>query len=304
MLSISNVSKSFTKRQKGTRLALDRVSLDLRGGECHGLLGSNGAGKSTLVRIATSLVRPSTGVVIIDGHKLRRRDAAEFGVVFGNKSQLWRELPVGKSIDFIARLHPPADGEIRQDLLDSLGVHDFWEQRAASLSLGQRVRADIAAALIHGPRVLLLDEPTIGVDLQTKARIRDYLRRYVESTGAAALVTSHDPEDIETLCDSVTELRSGSVRYQGPLAGFVAERINMRSIFVIATSAIEHSVHAQFHRSGIRSRSETPGLLHLEFSDEPGKLAAALRITSQIPGIRDVSISRADLRTALEGSPG
>ncbi|GAB2919739.1 hypothetical protein GCM10022245_61860 [Streptomyces mayteni] len=203
--------------------ALDGVSFTVPAGERTAYLGVNGAGKSTTIKILAGVLTPGSGHCLVDGREPRAdRDAhaRAIGVVFGHRTQLWWDLPVAESFRILARLHdlPPALAEANRLLFDELlDLGEIANRPVRTLSLGQRMRAEVAAALFHAPRVLLLDEPTIGLDLLLKEAVHELVNRVVRERGTTVLLTSHDVADISAICERVVVVDAGRVVYTGYL---------------------------------------------------------------------------------------
>ncbi|MCB1139310.1 MAG: ATP-binding cassette domain-containing protein, partial [Leptospiraceae bacterium] len=191
-------------------------------------LGPNGAGKSTTIKMLTGILRPSSGLIRIDGlnpEKSRKEIARKLGVVFGQKTQLWWDLPVGESYDLLRTIYKIPRQKFRQRLdyfVDLLKMEDFLSQQTRKLSLGQRMRADLAASLLHDPPILFLDEPTIGLDIITKDVVRKTIKQLNQEQQITVVLTTHDMEDIEYLASRLILLDRGQVQYDGQLKDFIA----------------------------------------------------------------------------------
>ena len=203
--------------------ALEDFSFTLHAGEIVGLIGPNGAGKSTFVKLATGILPPTSGALQVFGlepFRHRARIAQSYGVVFGQRSQLWWNLPAREAFQALARIYALdlAAAQVQIDYLtEVMDLKDFMATPVRQLSLGQRVRCDVAAALIHQPKLIFLDEPTVGVDVVAKERLRGFIRRVNQECGVTILLTSHDMVDIERLCQRVVVIDKGRLAYEGPL---------------------------------------------------------------------------------------
>jgi ABC-2 type transport system ATP-binding protein len=214
--------------------ALVDVSFSLEAGELLAFIGPNGAGKSTTVKILSGILRPTSGRVEVDGlvpHEDRVRHVARIGVVFGQRSQLWWDLPVIDGFDLLAdiyRVEPAHYRRRRDELVAMLRLAPLLDQPVRQLSLGQRMRAEFAAALLHDPAILFLDEPTIGLDAPSKLAVRDFVRRLNREQGVTVLLTTHDMHDVEALAERVIVIGQGRLLTDGPFeslrAGVLAER--------------------------------------------------------------------------------
>ncbi|MFJ3651749.1 ATP-binding cassette domain-containing protein [Streptomyces nigra] len=215
----------FLKRERRRVRAVDSISFRVARGEMVGYIGPNGAGKSTTIKMLTGILTPSGGrlrVAGIDPSRERTRLAHRIGVVFGQRTTLWWDLPLIDSYRLMHRMYRIPDARYRENLdrlVDLLGLEELLDVPVRQLSLGQRMRGDIAAALLHDPEVLYLDEPTIGLDVMSKARVRTFLRELNAERGTTVLLTTHDLQDIEQLCSRVMVIDHGRLVYDGALAG-------------------------------------------------------------------------------------
>lgn len=216
--------RTLFSRQYVTKEAVRDISFDIRQGEFVGYIGPNGAGKSTTIKMLTGILHPTAGEVMLGGmnpHEERRKTVRKLGVVFGQRSQLWWDLPVKDSYDILAEMYGVSSDVKKKRLsqfAELLDLESFWATPVRKLSLGQRMRADLAASMLHDPELLFLDEPTIGLDVNAKRNIRQFLRTLNEKFGKTILLTTHDMDDIEQLCSRVMVINHGQLTYDGTIA--------------------------------------------------------------------------------------
>jgi ABC-2 type transport system ATP-binding protein len=203
--------------------AVDDVSFTIDQGEMVGYIGANGAGKSTTIKMLTGILTPTSGEVQVGGlvpYRQRQSYTRHIGVVFGQRTQLWWDLAVVESFRLLQRIYEVPEARYRERMgffNELLGIDEFLHQPVRKLSLGQRMRCDLAAALLHEPRVLFLDEPTIGLDVVAKENVRRFLREAREQLGVTVILTTHDLTDIEQLCRRIIIIDHGKVMYNGLL---------------------------------------------------------------------------------------
>ncbi|WP_405789078.1 ATP-binding cassette domain-containing protein [Streptomyces sp. NBC_00029] len=236
LISLDGVEKVFDvrrrvslmRREKRQVRAVDGISFEVARGEMVGYIGPNGAGKSTTIKMLTGILTPSGGrlrVAGIDPARERMRLAHRIGVVFGQRTTLWWDLPLKDSYGLMRRLYRVPRARFEENLercVERLDLAELLDVPVRQLSLGQRMRGDIAAALLHDPEVLYLDEPTIGLDVVSKAKVRGFLRQLNEELGTTVLLTTHDLQDIEQLCERVMVVDHGRLMYDGALGGLHA----------------------------------------------------------------------------------
>ncbi|MFJ8733763.1 ATP-binding cassette domain-containing protein [Streptomyces bauhiniae] len=228
----------FLKRERREVRAVDSISFTVARGEMVGYIGPNGAGKSTTIKMLTGILTPTSGrlrVAGIDPSRERTRLAARIGVVFGQRTTLWWDLPLTDSYRLAHRMYRIPDARYRENLarcVELLELGDLLDVPVRQLSLGQRMRGDIAAALLHDPEVLYLDEPTIGLDVVSKAKVRGFLKELNAERGTTVLLTTHDLTDIEQLCSRVMVIDHGRLVYDGSLTGLHAAGEGERTLVV------------------------------------------------------------------------
>lgn len=252
MIEVKNVTKDFVSpkkypglkgaikglfsNEKVTKRAVDDISFNIQDGEIVGYIGSNGAGKSTTIKMMTGILCPTSGECLVNGvnpNKCRKDNAQNIGVVFGQRTQLWWDLPVSESFTILKEIYHVSDEDYKQRMKfldDVLGLQEFFTRPVRNLSLGQRMRADLGAALLHNPKVLYLDEPTIGLDLVVKDNIRAAIKQMHEEYNTTVILTTHDIGDIEELCSRIIIIDHGKKIYDGTLANLKDKYGNTRKV--------------------------------------------------------------------------
>lgn len=248
MIVVDHISKEYRIRKDKKRnifvphyttiKAVDDISFSIGPGEILGYIGPNGAGKSTTIKILTGILTPTAGSVNINGlnpHKQREKCMRDLGAMFGQKTQLWWDLPLKDSFQIIKSMYNISDQVYKDNMelfCQVLEIHDFYDSTVRQLSLGQRVRGDLAAVFLHNPSVVLLDEPTIGIDIVAKKKIRDFIREINMRKKTTLLLTSHDISDIEALCDRVLLINGGKLAYDGSLEKLRAQYGSQRTLSI------------------------------------------------------------------------
>jgi len=302
------------RRRRSVLRAVDDVSFLLREGEAVGYIGANGAGKSTTIKLITGILTPTSGTVRTCGlvpvpH--RRRLARHVGVVFGQRSQLWWDLPLHESLRILAAIHHlPRDAYLRRraELVDRLELDEFLDRPVRQLSLGQRMRGEVAAALLHSPSLIVLDEPTVGLDVLSKERLRLFLLDELAAHGRTLLLTTHDMDDVERLCRRLLVVDHGRLVYDGDQAGLVA-RVGAQRVLVVDLTgpaapldAVPDTTLVGTEAGGLRQR--------LAFAPDRTTAAAVLDAVSRVATVRDLRIEEPDIEDvvrrlyASSGSPG
>ncbi|MDP3854363.1 ATP-binding cassette domain-containing protein [Phenylobacterium sp.] len=303
--------KGLVHRRWRTVEALKNVSFSLEAGELLGFIGPNGAGKSTTIKILSGILRPDSGRVEVGGlvpYQERIKHVARIGVVFGQRTQLWWDLPVIDGFDLlrdIYRVDPVRYARTRDELVTLLRLERLLDQPVRQLSLGQRMRAEIAAAMLHEPQVLFLDEPTIGLDAPSKLAVREFVKRLNRERGVTVLLTTHDMHDIEALAERVIVIGHGQVLADSPFEALRRDVLRERRMFIdFAEEAPEIDL------PGVEVRARDGRSLELAF--DPAMVPAARLIAAisadfavedvhvEQPAIEEVIAKFYDLHGAAE----
>lgn len=254
IISVKNLSKTFKKpvRDEGLKgmikalfsrkyeevRAVDDISFDIEEGEIIGYIGANGAGKSTTIKMMCGILYPTSGSVLVNGMGFendRQKINKEMGVVFGQKTQLWWDIPLIETFKILKSIYEVPDDEYNERfeyLCELLDMKPFLTQTVRSLSLGQRMRADFAAALIHSPKIVYLDEPTIGLDVLVKDKIRSAIKELNKKYNITVILTTHDMKDIEELCNRIIIIDKGKILYDGSLSNIKYRFGNTKTIYI------------------------------------------------------------------------
>jgi ABC-2 type transport system ATP-binding protein len=247
LIDVQDLGRSFDvrrqvegrrRRSRESVVAVHDLTFAVGAGEMVGYIGPNGAGKSTTIKMLTGILVPTAGRVRVAGmdpSRDRVELARRIGVVFGQRSTLWWDLPLRDSYDLLQKMYRIEPARYRENLarfVELLDLGDQLDTPVRQLSLGQRMRGDITAALLHDPEVLYLDEPTIGLDVVSKGRLREFLRALNAERGTTLLLTTHDLQDIEALCDRVIVIDHGTSVYDGSLSGLHAQGGSTRTLVV------------------------------------------------------------------------
>lgn len=218
------IEKIFSEKAK--KKVISDLNLEIHQGEIVGYIGENGAGKSTTIKMILGIIPADSGEVTVFGRKSfdnRRRNAKDIGVLFGQKSHLWWDLPLIDSFNFLQKIYSKTskqDMEWLKWLMSELEVDDYVNQPVRELSLGQRMRGEFICALIHSPKLVILDEPTIGIDVQTKKKMMEMILKINEQKNTTFMITSHDFQEIEKVSQKIIILDKGENAYQGSIEDF------------------------------------------------------------------------------------
>jgi len=306
IIEASGLTREFRVRDgKRKRLltAVDGLTVRIEPGEAVGYIGANGAGKSTTIKMLTGILVPTAGSVRTCGLRPvqdRRRLARHVGVVFGQRSQLWWDLPVRESFRILAAIHGltrAQESDRTAELVEQLELGDFLSVPVRQLSLGQRMRAEIAAALLHSPRLVILDEPTIGLDVVSKQRLREFLVGERRRHGTTLLLTTHDMGDVERLCDRILVIDHGRLAYDGDLPGLSrtagAERVLVVDLATPAPDLVglDGARHLSSEAGGLRQR--------LAFDAERTTAAKVLAAVSDQAEVLDLTVEEPDIEDVV-----
>lgn len=283
-----------------TVTAVDQLSFTVEPGERVAFIGPNGAGKSTTLKMLAGVLHPDAGEATVLGHvpwRDRHVLAFEIGTVFGQRSQLWYDLPPRATFELLRRVYDVPTAEYRRRLallVDAFDLGSVIETPVRQLSLGQRMRAEIAASCLHGPRLLFLDEPTIGLDVSAKAAIRHLLRTTCEQTGATLVLTSHDTVDIEQLCERAIVIDHGRLVWDGSIAELRRRYVTARRVTIWSDRET-----LEVDLPGVRVVARRPYEVEVEVEPSTTPVAALIDTIARKGAVRDLAIADPSLEDVI-----
>lgn len=321
IIQVENLTKTFRRPIRGTgargairdlfnrryeeKAAVDRISFNVERGEIVGYLGPNGAGKSTSIKMLVGILVPTSGEVRIDGdipYKNRKENAKKIGVVFGQRSQLWWDIPVSETFELMKYMYniPAEDYKRNMELFtDVLGIQEFRHVAVRQLSLGQRMRADLCAALLHNPSIVYLDEPTIGLDVVVKKKIREFLLEVNALRRTTILLTTHDMSDVEKLCSRVIIINDGRKMFDGDLERLKSDYGAGETMILHVEREIGHDL--ELSGLGVTEYAYQPdsGSIQLRYDKRQAKPAFILVWFMERTVVRDFEIRPAEVEDVI-----
>ena len=282
--------KSFFKREFIDVKAVEDISFSIEEGEIVGYIGPNGAGKSTTIKILSGILIPDSGECKIAGMipwEDRVRYVKKIGVVFGQRSQLWWDIPAEDTFDLLKDIYEIPEEEYqatKEDLINRLNLQDIINIPVRQLSLGQRMRCEIAASLLHNPKILFLDEPTIGLDAVSKQMVRDFIKKLNKEKKTTVILTSHDMSDITTLAKRIILIGKGRVLYDGSLKKLQNRYESEKYVSIKTCDKLS------IHNNGILSKSKTNDGYDLTIDTRAISISELLNIVSKKITIEDIEI--------------
>ena len=282
------------------RQAVKDISFSIEEGEMVGFIGPNGAGKSTTIKMLSGILCPDSGEIMVNGYtpyKDRKKYVGNIGVVFGQKSQLQWDLPVVDSFELLKAIYRIPEETYRSNLerfTEMLDMSSFLQQPVRQLSLGQRMRADIVAALLHSPKIVFFDEPTIGVDVVGKETIRQFIRELNEQDNITMIFTTHDMQDIEKVCDRLIIIDKGSKIYDGKLSGIREKFGTTRQLDVEFVQEYEITPPEHVEVVTLDARKK-----RFVFENREVKIDELMNTLLTTYGVRDINISEPEIESLI-----
>ncbi|WP_228469077.1 ABC transporter ATP-binding protein [Paenibacillus sp. JNUCC31] len=314
---MENVSKEFTiyKREKGlwnsvksivkrdyvTKTAVNNISFNINKGEMVGYIGANGAGKSTTIKMLSGVLVPSSGTVNVAGripYKDRKNNAKIIGVVFGQRTQLYWSLPIEETFELYKKIYKIPDKVYQQNVefyIELLDLHEFIDVPVRQLSLGQKMRAELAVSLLHDPQILYLDEPTIGLDVVVKQKIRHFIREINKDKQTTVILTTHDMDDIEQICDRIITIDKGNKIFDGSLSNF-------KEVYGAGHTIIVEfqETNVQLQDSRLTIYKEENAKKWIKFDEKEISVAEAISSIARNHNIVDISLKEPSVEDAVQ----
>ncbi|MBC5810398.1 MAG: ATP-binding cassette domain-containing protein [Candidatus Eremiobacteraeota bacterium] len=297
---IAGAVRALFSREYEEKVAVDSVTMTLAEGELVGYLGPNGAGKSTTIKMLTGILVPTSGAIKVAGvvpHRNRQANAANIGVVFGQRSQLYWDLPLRESFELLRSIYDVPRDRYRQNMAhfsEILGLDEFMGTPVRQLSLGERMRGDFAAALLHDPKIVYLDEPTIGLDVEAKEAIREFVGRINRERGTTVILTTHDLADVERLSKRIILIDEGTVIYDGTLARLRTEYGTHRTLVVTLAETYE-----EFAVEGGEIESREGNIVKLRFNQRRLSAETMIRRLLDRYSVSDIAIIEPEIESIV-----
>ncbi len=311
MIEVKNIRKTFKvgKRNAGFSQAvkalfnkeysyihaLDDISFTVNDGEMVGYIGPNGAGKSSTIKVMSGVLTPDSGSCVINGkipHKDRVAHVSEIGVVFGQRSQLWWDVPVIDSFELlrdIYKVEQSAYIKMRDELTELLDLSEILKTPARQLSLGQRMRCEIAASLLHNPKILFLDEPTIGLDAISKIAVRDFVKKINKEHKTTVILTTHDMQDIEALTERILLIGKGKILLDGSLSELKKRNSSFKTLVVDYDATGEHDIFNDI--GGFEVIKDLDGHIEITVDTNIIGVSQAITLLSSKLSVTDIAVS-------------
>lgn len=321
MIQVSNVSKTYkiVKKKRGLRgairslfkptfeekIAVNNISFRIEPGEMVGYIGSNGAGKSTTIKMMSGVLTPSFGEILVNGvvpYNDRIKNAYNIGVLFGQRTQLFWDIPVIESFDLIKDIYEISDIDFceRVDYFTKvLDLTPLLDLPIRQMSLGQKMRCEIAAAFLHSPQVVYLDEPTIGLDVDIKSKIRTFIRDMNKKMGTTVVLTTHDMKDIEEICNRIIILDKGEIIYDGNKEEIV-ERFGKNRIVNFYVNNADNFYISNIFQIEENQISKKPGLVRIEINENKSNITSVISEVLLHNSINNITISEPNIESIVQ----
>jgi ABC-2 type transport system ATP-binding protein len=302
---ITGAVKDLFHREYSTLKAVNQISFSLERGELVGFIGPNGAGKSTTIKMLTGILKPSEGDMEVIGYhpfRDRKKYTKNIGVVFGQRTQLWWDIAVIESLKLLGSIYEVPDRQFRKtfdNLVDILELQEFLYTPVRKISLGQRIRADLAASLIHSPDVLYLDEPTIGLDTVVKNKVQSFLKQINDEFKTTIILTTHDLQEIEELCKRVIIIDRGSLVFDGALYAVKSLPDLGKQITVDFLQDISAGELSQIIGQDVTIHQESPRRLNINYNPRNRQTVEVINCILNHMDIADLTVTEPGIEEVI-----
>ncbi len=284
--------------------AVNNISFKINQGEIVGYLGENGAGKSTTIKMLSGLLTPTNGIIKVNGivpYKNRIQNNFQIGAVFGQKTQLWWDLPVFESFKLIGNLYKMTQKDYEKNLnwiVEKLELKELLNKQVRNLSLGEKMKCEIAATFLHKPKVVYLDEPTIGLDVLVKENIRNFIKEYNKEFNTTIILTTHDVKDVEELCDRIILIDKGKIIYDGNINSFRSKYSNNDFLTIFKKETI--SFINKIKLDGIEVAEESKNYIKIKFNQDKISIIEIIEKFKKYYTILNVETNEAKMEEILK----
>ena len=285
--------------------AVNHINFEIQKGELVGYIGENGAGKSTTIKMLTGLLTPTSGEIVVNGlvpNEKRIQNNKNIGAVFGQKTQLWWDLPVIESFRLIKKMFKIPENEYRKNLkrfTEILDLEDLLDKQVKNLSLGQKMRCEIAATFLHNPKIVYLDEPTIGLDVFAKENIRKFIKEINKEKKTTVILTTHDLKDIEDVCDRIILLDRGQIIYDGEKQKF-KDIYGKYTLAELIVSSKNLSVKDKLKSNNFEIIEENENKMKIKFKHDETTIVKIMNDISEYCVIEDIHMRESELEDILK----
>lgn len=285
--------------------AVNHINFEIQKGELVGYIGENGAGKSTTIKMLTGLLTPTSGEIVVNGlvpNEKRIQNNKNIGAVFGQKTQLWWDLPVIESFRLIKKMFKIPENEYRKNLkrfTEILNLEDLLDKQVKNLSLGQKMRCEIAATFLHNPKIVYLDEPTIGLDVFVKENIRKFIKEINKEKKTTVILTTHDLKDIEDVCDRIILLDRGQIIYDGEKQKF-KDIYGKYTLAELIVSSKNLSVKDKLKSNNFEIIEENENKMKIKFKHDETTIVKIMNDISEYCVIEDIHMRESELEDILK----
>lgn len=285
--------------------AVNHINFEIQKGELVGYIGENGAGKSTTIKMLTGLLTPTSGEIVVNGlvpNEKRIQNNKNIGAVFGQKTQLWWDLPVIESFRLIKKMFKISENEYRKNLkrfTEILDLEDLLDKQVKNLSLGQKMRCEIAATFLHNPKIVYLDEPTIGLDVFVKENIRKFIKEINKEKKTTVILTTHDLKDIEDVCDRIILLDRGQIIYDGEKQKF-KDIYGKYTLAELIVSSKNLSIKDKLKSNNFEIIEENENKMKIKFKHDETTIVKIMNDISEYCVIEDIHMRESELEDILK----